>query len=604
MKGASNIYQSFIQAIRPIALRLKIQHHRDRRLAKNSESIFIKLSKIYSSIISLTPFHITLRVALFLFSQISLLLTIILPWKLIVLISTEHLPYGMPTSLQHLTIDNQINLTIYAIAAALIVYLLCDIASDHINRKGADSILSANGKTGLFSNYKDLSSKSYGCVSDSIASLTFSLLVISWLITVYPLLLLPVFTFPILFFFFRSTLSNKIKTSPPSSGQDIWHKIWIHTGFIYSLTWVIIDYFHGRAPSIIISFISLLSIRQFFIVSLNMGLRVNFITRNIDRISSLFVSSSVWEPRSNTHGLQKLAEKTQREELINKILQQESIKNSELKTSCRLASQGYIAYLEAYISPSKNDIEAHSRLIKVYTNSKIASAEHELAILKESKAHWPSPKVIGNGTVENMFYISMSWRNDRTWLDAHARKKHLQEMIAKIISCDISEDLSSRYERTHPSLEYKLKSIDWEVVLELSSCSSNRKRLLLAQSCWDSFVKGLSRLPRQIVIPDPTGRLTSISPAKEIYLCNWSNWRWEPIGSSWPFDHTLSDPILHILNYASQYRGEIKDVGVNDIKAASLASKLVSAIDRHDYHVAEKLIINIYSILEKEPLMN
>lgn len=603
MKRIFNASPFLTRAIGSVTPYLKTQHHHDHSIINTKITLLRNLSQVYYTAASSTPFHIILRTILFSISQVSLLLTIILPWKLIVLISTEHLPYGMPTALQSLDKDTQIELTIYAIIASLVMYLLCDVASEYVNKKGAMSILSKNGKTGLFNNYQELALKSYSCISDSIASFIFCMLVIIWIIVAYPLLLLSVTTFPLLFFTLHFLSSKAVKESTLSSGQNIWHKIWIHIGFIYTLIWVVVDYF-SSPPQIIIAFISLLSIRQFLIVSLNMGLKINFTTRNIDRISSLFIITSVWSPKPNTQTLQNLTETSNRNEVIKKILARECLEFSELKTSCRIASQGHTAYLEADIKTSEDKATSSARMIKIYSNSKTATAEHELAILKESQPHWPSPRVTGHGVVDNMFYIATSWEHNRSWLDMSERNKHLQEMISKIISCDISKELASSYERTHPSLESKLRNINWDVLIELASSSSNRENLLLSQSLWDTFTERLSELPRQVVIPDITRRLTSKNLAQEIYLCNWSQWRWEPIGSSWPFKHTLSEPIHHALSYASTYRKEIKSVSIDDIKTTSLASKLAFSIDRHDYHTAEKIILDILGILEKKTLID
>ncbi|WP_375058121.1 hypothetical protein [Zobellella sp. DQSA1] len=518
---------------------------------------------IYGSIIKTTPISMMTVILLCVLSQLALLTTLLLPWKLLMLLYSGTLPEGLPSSLARFELKIQVTILGMAILLSLIFHLFCELSASWVCKKGANSLLENHQKTGLFNNHKVHAYQLYSHLLQAQASAVFCLIVTGWLYFFYPNLLIVIMIYGI---FWTGVWISLIKPFPSRQQRvekllPLLYKLWWHIGFICVLSWVAWDYWQERMPSLLILFISLILVRQGLLQSTQILHRLYMVNRQLPRARSLFLHNSSWQPAIHIEqSFHHLLDFSTRARWIQEILSKHDQPTKlPLEISCRLANAGNIAYLKVNVKNTQLT-NTSSFILKIHNHSYETSAEHEVDILKVAKNYWPAPIIIEHQKVEQFQCILLRVEPTENWINSVERSKTLPDLRTKLMGCDLPKELIERYDRSHPHLLERLKNIPWPLLVSISENQKNERACIDIQSCWSVILEQLATLPRQLVLPGLGERLMSKTGSDDVLICDWSQWRWEPVGSSWTLSPDIENQLEIALKKAALHRPEMLDI--------------------------------------------
>lgn len=185
-------------------------------------------------------------------------------------------------------------------------------------------------------------------------------------------------------------------------------------------------------------------------------------------------------------------------------------------------------------------------------------------------------------------------------MSAERRKKALPEIRSKLLTFELPETLALRYKRSHMHLSKRLESIDWDALLTVSSenISSVCQQLIRH---WPEICGVVSSQPMQIVMPGIHQQLTGIANNKPL-IYNWTQWRWEPIGSGWPIS-TSGEQLQKALLDASIQRACLAHVNVETMTLIALLYEFERRTHSKDYTGAVKIIDQIHKAAKNQKLI-
>lgn len=546
---------------------------------------------IWRQLLRITPRQASTCVLLFIVSQGMLLAALLLPWKLLIILNSDTFPSVLPGFLMSYGTRELILALSTAALVSFLLHLICEAGISYVCGRGARSVINLHRKTGLFNNHRQQAAQLYRRLLRSLAVIAFCILVALWLLLTYPLLFL---AFASYLCFGLGLIAadwwRRLSVPPeyrPSS--QLLAKAWWGGGFLYAVGWVIGDYWRGDFPGIMIAFISLLLVRQALAFLTQLVQNLLLLLDQRSKVDALFLAETPWVPKAHgSEDFQALLQPTERELWVRRLLAHHTdAAAAAIDISCRAAEAGQIIYVTARCM----DDEAESAfLLKLYHRSNDALAQHEKEILQVANASWPAPRILGDHFIEGHTCFVFKWSPNRRWLNTRERVAELLVLRERLLKCSVPDTLISRYDRSQPSLSRRLQDVDWSLLISLAPSEADKDLCKIVQASWPCILKDLDLQPRQVVLSKLDRRMMSADKSDAPIICNWTRWRWDPVGAGWPFRQRDREQLRGVLQRASQSRSELRAVDAEQAYNTAMLYEFERCVAARDFVTSLSLI--------------
>lgn len=550
------------------------------------------LAGICRSALAATPGQGLASVLFSVMSQVALLAALLLPWKLLVVVSANAFPTTLPRFLSAYETRELVLILSLATLAAFLLHIACEAGIGYAARRGAEAVLEKNGKTGLFTGHREQAARLYQRLLRTLGAGACCLLIASWLALAYPLLLLALLlylAFGLAAVRYCSALPLWRKHRPP---QDLVSKAWWGGGFLYLVAWVVADYWRGTLPGLATAFIALVLARQALVMSAQILHSLLALNRDRSRMEAIFLAHAPWVPKPQRDGgFQALLEPAASQTWVRDLLSgYEGSRPGPLDIACRPAEGGKIIYLTAAMAQGER-----AYLLKLYHRSSETVAQHEAEALRAATPSWPAPVLLGEHRVEEHICLAFPWHRKMRWMWAAERASWLQVLRGRLLECALPPELVQRYDRSHPSLSQRLQDVDWSFLKAFSTSGETGALCDALQGRWPDILEALDAMPRQLVLASLDRRMMATDAAGTApVIYNWTRWRWEPVGAAWPFKRHSVGELGDILKKAAAAREDLRGVSTESAMRAALLFEFERRLQSRDFLGALDLVPTIH----------
>lgn len=557
--------------------------------------------KLFIVFLRFQSFLFAFLVLLFTFTQLAFLASLLLPWKLLVIVSVQDIPFTLKGFAENATLDEWIIGLSASILIAFILYFFSLWLMGFLVKKGADRLLELHQKSGLFNNHRTTAHKLYEQITQSAGIILFLLLAFVFFLIFYPYILLPlgVFGLLVLTLYLGHTLyQNRVK--PIALNQAWLQKFGWHAGFIFVLAWIIIDVIWSQGiDSLIIVFISLILARQVLLYSFHLFFQIKLINKNNKTIQTLFNPDVAWvsgnyELKKFKGVMEKITHPATRIDALSELLKDLNL-GPIVEANCRPAYSGNLNYVRLNIT---DDVEKSTvYVLKVYDLSLESKAEHEKILLEQTFEAAPFPKLVAFDKTKDVFWMLLSWPIGGVELTSPQRKKEQPLLKTRLLSLILSDDLINQQGRSKASLLDRLLMIDLEGLVKYANefqqievcnwLAANRLRLL----------NSLNLHPKELVLPNILSRVIAKNTTESPLIYNLTDWHWDWIGCEWSAGSDIKT-IRKILDEATTLRPELSEVKAESVKLVALLYAFDQAYAKQDFTSALNQLQRIYEYVQ------
>lgn len=522
------------------------------------------------ALLAATPLHGLACLALYTVSQVMFLAALLLPWKMLVILSGHTVPASLVSLFPEFDSRSVVTVLGGAVILAFALHFVSELLIDHVCGKGAGNILDSHSKTGLFNDHRRQAVRLYRQFMRSLAAFLCSVLIFLTLLMVYPWLLIVLSIYllssALIFRRWLPMLKGRFSHTPP----ELMARAWWSTGFFCLIGWVLWDYWRGGLAGLTVAFVGLILARQALIFIAQIFRNLQLLQGQRRKAEAFFLSDVPFvrlaHANEDVQGFLRLGEE---KTWIRGILASYDVDDkAEFDVDLKSAEAGKVLYLVIRpAAPSEEPVF----LFKLFHKSYEALAAHEVEILQVTEDYWPALRLLGQHRVDGHICFIFHWPSDSHWLLYGGRIASLPHLRERLFACRLPESLCERYVRSHPGLPERLKRVDWTILITLASSQTIRQACLHLENEWDNMLSELGELPFQIVLPTLDRRMmASKSESDTPFICNWTRWKLEPLGSAWPFRHRPMLELREALRRAQKLRPELTDVHIGKAFMAAL----------------------------------
>jgi|GEM_PF-3997550 len=343
---------------------------------------------IYQHLFAQHKVRVGAILAMSLLSQVCLLVSLILPWQILYVLSTGHsrmdsmLTTPMPAMLQLIWLS-----IIIALSFGLYVWLKhqSKVWIDSL----ADAVVRSLDKTKLMVNHQSIAHFTMGVIIRSLAA------IVNWVIfTTIVLFLYPKLAIAVLFYMLVLALSISY-TSYHSQHLADYQKLQdrlqqnslllTNLGIAVSFAVIVYDYTQQSLPTLVLTFIAVLVIRQALLAYINIALGLLGIKKRINNINLLFLSKEQQLGLMTQNDFeQQFYQKNLNEWLPQWMISRYPKALSIECVECKLFSKATVAYVVVRLTEIRQDKKSptpYYLLLKCYHPTKESFAQHEIDFL-------------------------------------------------------------------------------------------------------------------------------------------------------------------------------------------------------------------------------
>jgi len=557
---------------------------------------------IGSKFVKTAPIFTFAIVVAMLASQISLLLAMLLPLKVIILLGSENIPSYFPQSWRSL---DRSTLTVVLASGAVIFYmfyLLAERVIDYFAVRGASLLLDKSKKINLFANQEDVAKKAYSRYSHSLAGLVFVFTALAAMSFIYIDLVLVTIAYVL----FALGAIYLVFTCRPRSRDDIENNLSLlmtslgAIGFLLAFVYMVSDFLWERPPSVIAAVISLLLVRQVMNRAARVVIDFTSLYKDRQKIDALFFhGKKLHGPnRRKDSEFWALLDRSYLEKWIPATLVELTGDQLNYHDSTWHPSDiPNVVFLEVDLYAEKKECTT-TFIFKLFNSNRKNEALHEADLfMGHQSGDLPSPDFIGAGFVSGYHcHVFEGFRGDS--MTQPALPSLVRSMAESLIAYVPSEALVKRYSRSKPLLGHRLSRKMIDRLRLVSRDDTHVKNLLDFEDIFDRLCERIDSLPAQIVNPDIQADTLVCSADHCIGLLHWGRWSIEPLGAGWPSPGRLaSDQDLDSLQALVDTLHNNGEVSRN-AKLAALLSSFERFYNRQQYLKALNVLPRILAYFE------
>lgn len=545
-------------------------------------------------LISVVPGFTLYSVAATLVSQLALLLAFVLPLKVILLLGSEGIPRYFPD--QFRVFDRQ-SLILALSGLAILLYLVHLFAERVIGvclAAGSRKLLLRSRKMMLFDNQDEVATRGYQRYSRGLASLVFVLFFFPLLAWLNPVLG-GVFAGYIMVLF----LGGMVACASSEALRERWSRdlggfpaVMAGLGFLLCFAYLVAEFLWLSPPSVLVAVICLLLLRQLFkhVVSLIKDLFE--LVRQRLQLSALFFHGQMLlanTPREKS-GVWALAEPGVRDQWIGAVLAKVvSLASDRLVVGWLQSGISDVLFFRACATTNG---EEKVFLIKLFSANRGALAKHEATLLT-IQSGLPSLRFLGATLLAGGMHCHVFALNAAYQVTGKALGLLSEEAKVRLMACQPSSELSALFRRSKPHLWQRMDRSIFQRLRYLIEKGERDEDIERFEQSFDDIRDTLSALPTCIINPEIKRGTVLVSRSDKAYLCHWSRWTLEPVGSGWPVDAKGMAKLQAAVRAAAEDRPELEAFSFASIQLASLLFVFEQLCRQQDYLGAVALLPRI-----------
>lgn len=556
------------------------------------------IKKLGIKLLHEAPLITTVVVFIKLVSQVSLLLSFLLPLKIIMLLGTDGTPKFFPELLSHINKDTLILLLSVTTLLSYLVHYSCEKLGQLAYKKGSKTLLSKSKKIILFENQNEIATKAFRNYAQAFASITFAGLALTALGFFYIDVVLViciyciccVTTMPVLTHYIPSMRISLVNNTPRNINGLV------NIGFLSTFSFIVIDFLYFSPPNFLVALATIILGRQ-LLAQLGITTKNFFnLHRQKRKLDALFFHDHAYIPTQHHDKTRvwQLLEKPYAnkwiKDLISECLQQIPEK-PVISWSWHQSGINNVLFLEVNIV----DIN-RTFLIKVFDKPQTSLALHEASLLMERPFNLPAPE-LRLSTVIDGFHCHV-FNFDGTQAQQTQNDEKSMRLKSALISVEPPKELVERYKRSKLLIWDRLepKMLDR---LKLIAEKKDQQAIEQCRKLFPDWKILLQKLPLTLVNRCSDEQIflgADLSPK----CTHWGNWKLEPLGASWSLEtkDALSE-LEEQLEVASNSRESLKDIKPEHVALVCLTSDFERAYRQQAYHDALRILKRIQNTLEQ-----
>lgn len=563
-------------------------------------------------------------------SQVCLLISLILPWQILYVLSTGHsrmdsmLSTPMPAMLQLLWLS-----LVIAVSFGLYVWL------KHQSKVGieglADKVVHNLDKTKLMVNHQAIAHFTMGVIIRSLAA------IVNWLVfTVIIAIIYPKMAFVVLLYMLILALSihYSLCQSPRLAEyqklQDRLQQnslLLTNLGIAVGFAVIVYDYTQQTLPSLLLTFIAVLISRQALLAYVNVALGLLGIKKRVNNINLLFLSKEQQLGLNSQNDFEQQFYQQHLQDWLPywvrtrydtikgrhpKIMQcghnatssvkiatalQDSVHTTHYQTGlaiecveCKLFSKATIAYVVIRITERLNATEpprASYLLLKCYHPTKASFAQHEIDFLtvfgQPQRGECPQhsatliPTLIESGELAQGKYLLMDFHPEAVGQTLTQRQPYYKQIREQIYNLPVPSQLIEKFQRTHMDLGQRMRALDCSRLDYLHPDERAELRVDEMKVQWQALIAQVEGLPKTLSVDNMATLRLAVCEGKPIVYC-WQGWVVDRLGTYWQISGRLEQEVTAVVaqlieqrqealvNYINQY-GERQLIGTTILAA-------------------------------------
>lgn len=534
------------------------------------------LAQLTYRLIGATPVRSGITVALTIVSQVSLMLGMLLPLKVIMLLGTDQVPDFMPEAFQAWSVKD----LIFFLGGLAIVFFLLYIVAERTAVKLIDAsardILRQVNKVVLFENQNQLATNTCKKVMTSLAGLMFTLAVLIFLGFIYPLVTvalagLILVCAPVVR---QLAIYTRITRQPQLLPQHL-HNI-NNGSFLLLFSIIVIDHLYFSAPSILITIVAIILARQISAKMVSSVIDLAQVRQNKEKVSALFFDNHILHSHLplEGEGIWQLLETEQRRQWIGEALTQAGETNDASQLDIQWLQSG-VPHIFAFWVSRQSDPDCY--IVKLFDENKRTQGIHEASLLKSPTGkNLPAPGLIFNGQLRgflvHIFKPEAGFAPLQTLAEAPALIQRFGQQLAL---CQPSKDISEAYTRAHPLLWQTLTVESIRPIL-LAATAEQRESVTQFLQKLPDIRQQLSELPTVLHNPSVTGHTLLTDQAGHLLAWQWGQWELDVFGRHLPLNAAGLEQAKDTLAAASDERWQKADL--QTIELAMVMSQFERAL--------------------------
>ncbi len=526
--------------------------------------------RMFRALHAQSPRTAPLYTLLFIVSQIALLVALLVPWSILASLSLGHASLALQAAFGEMGSPAVVALTMVTVLACFALHLVCVATSARQCRRAAEDIVARHAKVGIPDILRERGAADYARFLRLFARLCYCLIATALIALIYPVLLAILFVYIIAAVLIISALPS----APLQTAQaELRGRAWWGTGFLFLVGWIIHDAWRSALPQFWAVYGALLLARQILIFLMQSATTFSALLGAKERVEALFLAK---EPLRRVvrqdAGWKALLRAPLRDLWLAQLLWDMGGAGFHIAGGAtQWAEQGRVLYM---VAEAADPGDSRALLIKVFHQSLAGIGRQERDLLRGAPDGWPAPELLGERELEGgHLAVVFRWRSDQPWMAVSSDRNATLALREELFACELTPDLADRYARSHARLPQNLAEIDLPMLAEFCATDEMAAKIAALKRCWPAILDWLNRFPSQIVLPRLTMRRSAKGAGNRTLICNWTRWRWEPVGFDWPFRQRPASELKQSLAQASRHRLALATIRSEEVLLVSMLAE-------------------------------
>ena len=510
-----------------------------------------------------------------LIAQLSLMLAMLLPLKVIMLLGSES-GNGKFTLPQLAAFDRNEQVLMLCLLA-IGFYVMQAIASKISQRAGdigARKLLALKEKLVLFENQEKIAADAYRKYAGALSSLIFVLLASTVAAFIYPDAVIAMLAFAAVLLLTIILAMLYL----PSTRENLRDNIKLATGTVSELlfflvfAYVVVDFIYMQPPSFLAALVGMILIRQ---LSARAAVAVRdliALNQNRNKINALFFHNQVFETEvpPTKSSIWHLLQQDRQMHWLDSVIQEVAGPQTNFTWEWLQSGLREILFLRVTLG------DGRQLLVKVFGQGQRSAAQHEATLLLDPPENLPAPPLLLT-TMVNTLHCHVL---DISGLKSPTEQPTKSAVIASLFPIEPPAKLSEQYINSKTMLWDQLSQGKLQRLQPIAN-NDNKLDGAYLKTILPQIRHRLQALPLVITVRTDKYKMM-LNSDDNIQILHWGKWRLEPLGAGWPMAQEAYSCLLRHLDTARAKRSSLI-INVDDIELAALLSTMLKAFQEEDY---------------------
>lgn len=469
-------------------------------------------------------------VLLSLTAQVAMLLSFLLPLKIVMLLGTRKVPEALPSTIRSIEFEPLILALSGITLFFFLVHFLSNKGVEKLSRTNANLILAKSKKLVMFEDQEIIAKTAYKRVVDTSSSTLFSLIGVAILAVLYPdftLVFLGIITMAFIgvsvCYRNNKTVRNELSKSFSQAIQTP-----ANLCFLALFAYIVIDFLYQAPPNFLVAIATIILSRHVLVQIQVAARNIHGLITQKEKLSAIFLKGHYHNPQPQlpAHSLWHFLSSPGSKQWLSEQLGAElNMPPKSFQISwIDLGIQNCAAFLLEH--------ESARLLIKLFDQNRRSQARHEATLLLSAIEGLPAPHLV-SATVLDRFHCHIFDISQIEISDKIDTRKTEYKIMQKLATIEPSDDLVDAYLRSRRTLPNRITTNTLQR-LKIAATREEQQQLDLAINKLAYITANLDRLPLNLTISTIGQPKIGITQTGEEVILHWAQWTLEPIGAYWP----------------------------------------------------------------------